>query len=387
MKKDSNYLITQLLNTRYFHYYSKPVLFAAYFLPFTEYGRSTPYERIDTKIQNLKDGKHGRYNNYASQGFGNIPFYEPYIKYRYFYQRLCEYDNNKFELFKKAEIDDIESQQMKEDLKNILKMENLLLKKDIYVPQHIKKELLNDLERYENKHVLAKLIYYIVSPQHILPDIEKEYNEEFINLFDNKIDLTPNIHIGFRSTMDDSALYWSKKLENAVEMQIMCISGYSLFEDQNVVNRENELFEMFKLLLKTDKKLIMEVILAEPESLSAEDAYNYKLNMRHRHVPKNELILNSIDNLGRLVKEKNENVSIAVKTTRVYMPYSLNIAKFEDKEKDYIKIDLYSPYIDDSKQRPSMYIFRITNQNLFEHFQKVFERMWNDDNSSRFIKF
>lgn len=71
--------------------------------------------------------------------------------------------------------------------------------------------------------------------------------------------------------------------------------------------------------------------------------------------------------------------------TEVVLPYAIMIVKFEEKEMDYMKIDLYSPYIIEKKERPSFYIFRNMQENLYQHFQNVFYNIWNDDVNSVFL--
>ena len=103
---DSEYLITRLFSMDYFHYFSKPLIFAAYFFPFVALGKGiirayTPGE-FEEKIANIRENKHGNYYNYATQGFGTTPFYEPDVSYAYFYSKLCTYDQEKGNYFEKS---------------------------------------------------------------------------------------------------------------------------------------------------------------------------------------------------------------------------------------------------------------------------------------------
>ena len=61
----------------------------------------------------------------------------------------------------------------------------------------------------------------------------------------------------------------------------------------------------------------------------------------------------------------------------------LKIMPYDDL--DYAKIDLYSPYILNNDQRPSMIVFRGMEPELFSHFENVFQSVWNDEASTTFI--
>lgn len=78
--KESHYLITKLFATDYFYFYCKPLLFFTYFFPYqiSKNGQFSTYEvfEYEKKMNDIREEKFGKYGNYASQGFGNIAFYE-----------------------------------------------------------------------------------------------------------------------------------------------------------------------------------------------------------------------------------------------------------------------------------------------------------------------
>ena len=207
---ESEYLLTRLFSMDYFHYFSKPLLFAAYFFPFVAWGKGvtrgyTPGE-LHEKLQNIKDNRHGNYYNYATQGFGTTPFYEPDISFSYFYSRLCAYDQEKSEYFSiEGDVcDSLEADLTREDLRLVLDKEHVLLKRGSEVPQNIKDTLLADLKTAEVKTVLAKLLFYIVSPKHVLPDINSESNKTLSIQLNTQFHIVPNVCIDFRRSLDES---------------------------------------------------------------------------------------------------------------------------------------------------------------------------------------
>ena len=145
---DSEYLITRLFSMDYFHYFSKPLIFAAYFFPFVALGKGiirayTPGE-FEEKIANIRENKHGNYYNYATQGFGTTPFYEPDVSYAYFYSKLCTYDQEKGNYFFTEEVDSdsLEADSTRQDLRYVLKKKRLLLKRGTEVSENVKNTLL-----------------------------------------------------------------------------------------------------------------------------------------------------------------------------------------------------------------------------------------------------
>lgn len=388
--KESHYVITKLFATDYFYFYGKPILFFTYFLPYriSKNGKFYTYDQseFEKKLKDIRELKFGKYGNYASQGFGNVAFYEPCVKFTYFYNELCLYDGDKNKYFniRKNDITSIEDASMKEDLRYILKDKSLLLKKNFVIPEGIKKELLKHLEYHENKYVLAELIYYIVSEEHVLPDIETEERERQKARFDNsKIITNTNIFIADRVSMDERRKSITSKVVKAREVQVVCINGNSFLEkNKNGLTFFEEIVENRK---KEKERLKIEIVVEEPASRAEKDACEFKENFKHRYIEKNKLVCKTLEYLELFEQKNRDVVELHVKTTCVALPYAIFIVKNEDRELDYIKVDLYSPYILDKKDRLCFYIFRNVQQNLYKHFQTVFYNIWNDDKNSKFV--
>lgn len=388
--KESHYLITKLFATDYFYFYCKPLLFFTYFFPYqiSKNGQFSTYEEFEyeKKMNDIREEKFGKYGNYASQGFGNIAFYKPCVTFQYFYNKLCLYqkEKNKFFCIREDGIQDIEDNIMKEDLKYILKDKKLLLKKNMFIPNGVKEILLLQLEKYENKYVLAELLYYIVSENHMLPDIDAERLKQHQKQFsDKKDEFRLNICMNLREKMDEDRKNLVEKLVHAKAIQMVCINGNSLLKknEQNITLLE-EIIEQKKK--NNEKNLNLEIIIEKPESKAELDACKFKENFEHRYIVKKQLIQRTITFLEQISKKVAKR-HIHVKMTEVVLPYAIMIVKFEEKEMDYMKIDLYSPYIIEKKERPSFYIFRNMQENLYQHFQNVFYNIWNDDVNSVFL--
>lgn len=390
-KENSVFLITNIFSTDYFYYYSSPALFAAYFFPFIALGKNTvrPYREseLEEKIRNIKENKHGNFYNYASQGFGNVAFYKPDVSYEYFYKRLCTYDANKFRYFSKKEtIDSLESDLLRQDLKNILSKRKLLLKRGTPITECVKQELLLDLSNQEVKYVLAKLLFYIVDENHQLPDVSREAHESMIgklNLFLEEKEL--NICLGFRKDNESTSETFHERLMEAKYIQILCLNGVSIFGDSfSTMGRDAGLKE-FRDLMEQNADLNVEVILLQPESKANLEESEYQVNHDHLTIPKSELSRHSIENIKKIMEDEGKG-RLFLKTTDKSIPYALFLVSFKDSRLDYVKVDLYSPFIENNGERPSMYIFRNSTPELFKHFSKVFERMWKDERYSTFVR-
>lgn len=385
---NSKYIITRLFATDYFHYYSRPDLFAAYFFPFIAYGKNCAYSESELieKITNIRANKHGNFYNYATQGFGNIALYEPQISFDYFYSRLSQYDDDKIRYFDVQSTDeaDLESKTMKKDLRFVLDKSELFLKRQIPILESVKQELIQDLEEQENKYVLAKLLYYIVDSQHQLPNVESEVQKSIIDTAGFAFDFTPNICMKFRKHLDESVERLCGRLQNASFIQILCLDGISIFGDTSISRNDKGIYDELSKVFQKKTDLQVEIILSESDCPAYMEECRYQVSVSHLHKPKNILSSYSLDKLLQL-KKMLPCGQMDLKTTRLYLPYALFIVEFADEKLDYIKLDMYSPLVDENIDRPSMYIWKKLNRQLYFHFKSVFENIWKNDECSRFI--
>jgi hypothetical protein len=138
------------------------------------------------------------------------------------------------------------------------------------------------------------------------------------------------------------------------------------------------------LKIRQADAFLLRVILMSPNSLINEHVARYRMSPNCINISKEKLVDYSIEGIRKLIEiDKNRTYG---KITDLCLPYALCIFKFYDESMDYIKIDLYSPYIDNNEKRPSVVIYRIKNEKLFEHFSSVFRNVWNDEKISAFIE-
>ena len=389
---DSEYLITRLFSMDYFHYFSKPLIFAAYFFPFVALGKGiirayTP-EEFEEKIANIRENKHGNYYNYATQGFGTTPFYEPDVSYAYFYSKLCTYDQEKGNYFFTEEVDSdsLEADSTRQDLRYVLKKKRLLLKRGTEVSENVKNTLLYELNTSEVKTILAKLLYYIVSPKHVLPDITLESSQTLSIQLNTQFHTVPNIRVDFRSSLDESTNILSDRMRKAKEIQICCIDGVSLFGGSDITPAiQQSIIDTLYECVVNNPNFIFELLLSEYESESFRSVAKYQVNIPHLRYKKRELPSKTILQLEKF-KHLIPSFNLGIKLTDLPLPYALFIMRFDDESLDYVKVDMYSPMIDDNKDRPCFYVFKRTDPLLFQHFIMTFDKMWKNDDYSHFIE-
>ena len=388
--KKSNYLITRLLSMDYFHYYSKPLLFATYFFPFLAYGKNRGYliSEMDEKMKNIKENKHGNFYNYATQGFGNTPFCEQEVSFDYFYDRLCSYDKEKSRWFELKDIvnQDIEASSVKNDLRCVVNTEILLLKRNHYISKSIKTELLHDIDNYEVKFVLAKILYMVVSKEHKLPDVNYERNCSVRQKLNLNFSLIPNIYVGFRKNLDEKIDVLSQRIKLAKSLQMCFFDGVSIFGDSDVSENTNgDFYKLLQQVLTESKGFLVEIIVSNPMSKIWQDLTKFQINIPHLRCSKKELPLHTLQRVN-LIKKKLSFNNLWIKVTDMPLSYSLFIVKFEDESWDYMKVDIYSPFVSENTERPSFYVFRNSDPMLFNHFDVTFEKMWKNDEYSFFIE-
>lgn len=375
--------MTKLFSIDYFHYYSTPAFFSAYFFPFIAVGKSRAYldEEFDEKLSNVQNNLHGNFYNYATQGFGNIAFEKQHITFSYFYNRFVRFESEKNKYFNKLDnVPELETEFTRNKVLETLSENGLMLKRNVRVSEEVRKELIHDLKHHEVKFVLAKILYYIVGENHVLPNVDNLTSE-----ISQKLNLnvgTLNVNMAFRSEIDIEANKLNEIIIKAREIQLLCYDAASLFGDEKVYKTCVPKDDIISNAILNNPLINFEIIISE--HMDDKKFSEFCVALKHLHVSKSDLSQYSITKIKSLMRETKES-KLHLKVTNQALPYALIIFKFEDSNLDFLKIDLYSPFISDNCERPSMYILKKTNPSLFEHFQKTFESMWGSERYSRFI--
>lgn len=380
--RESDYFLTNLYRTDYFSRI-KHTLIAAYLIPFRD-GNNQPYEDspkgLERKQDDIEHNRLGVAANYASQGFTFSLLYKPYITFPYYYAQLEKLDA--YMQRHSLSSMDMESRCLSRELDDILRKPKLYFKKDHEVFPEDRDVLRNHLSQRGNRFVLAELLYYITAQDHHIPAV----NEHYFELMKSDIPahlLTANtVPMRSRFSFDEDAAAMKKKLSKVRLFRLLCFNGSS-FLDVNGATGTETFFPVLSGRLNEKPPMEIEVILGEPGSAANAEAASCKVAPYHTYTAKKELAGNSLAGIRRL-REQN-SAAVHAKTTKLFLPYAINIYRFFDSKLDYLKVDLYSPYVSNNGQRPSMIVFRIVEPELFEHFESVFNRVWNDEDNSTFV--
>lgn len=390
MLKKSDYLLTILLNTSYFCRVN-PNLIIAYLIPFVD-GNNRPYgaspKELARKLENISHDLHGVSKNYASQGFSFGGLYQPDISFPYYYRQLglldkfinesCPHPLNGAE----EDAVDLESQYLYSVLTVMLTKPVLYFKKNHEIYEDDKRVMLKHLRRYGNRYVLAELLYYITSQTHSLPHVQQQFLSSLQGHISKNLLEDSNVSVRLRYHFRENAEDIRHALSQAKEFRLMCFSGSS-FLDSTGLTDACSFFPLLMERLERDEPINMEIIVNEPQSAASNEFSRFKVAPYHIHISKERMTDNSVKGIQTLMKLYRGKVY--AKTTRLYLPYSVCIFRFYNSGQDYAKIDLYSPYILNNDQRPSMIVFRRMEPELFSHFENVFQSVWNDEASTTFI--
>ena len=117
------------------------------------------------------------------------------------------------------------------------------------------------------------------------------------------------------------------------------------------------------------------IILPQGNSYSEKDALTYK-------IPQNTFLgsAESFMKLMRanLLKACASKSNVEGRFTSCSMPYGILVVNYRNVEKDYIKLDLYDPYLHLGTDRRSLIITRKDNEEDFNYYYQQFFLFWEN---------
>lgn len=395
----SKFLLTLLFRTSFFKRMRKEEILA-FLIPYIDgYGNPFPMSRdgVRTKLKMLNDGiLGGQIQNVASQGFALNSLHSQSITFPYYYEQLsdlAQYLRKEHDKHEKATKDDsgeawdsedanIESVALKQSLQEILMLPILCFSRKHEVYDKDKHVLLEHLNQHGNQYVLAELLYYITSANHELPNVDIQIRDWMAKKLPEKILTPPNVSCKLRLDFDETPEEMIIKLDGVKQLRILCLSGSTFFNEREINNLS--FFSVLKSRLEAEKPIDVQVIFQSSDSKSAIEAAKNRMAPNCPKVSKIERISNSI--LGFTTLRKQVPTRVCGKSTNIQSPYSLSFFYFYEKYLDYVKVDIYSPLISSDDNRPSLIVFRRTDEELFKHFEETFLRIWNNETESSFLE-
>lgn len=393
-KEYNHYLITEIMHLPIFSSVKPVVKLFVYFIPY-KYNNSlevneNPVEEQAKKRKYIENIPHFR--DVQQQGFGNVALREKDVNFVYFYNRLVYFEDT-------YSPEPLESKKMRKAISSIMELPALYLKVKHLIPDEIKRKIINETYQNEVKHTLAKLFLYAIRGNEfswpseneckkiLLYDIGKEFPEKIFSY---------NVHLGMRRDLDESIDQLAARIRRANCVQILCQCGSALFGGSEVSRAYSHQGKTFFDLVfenkgneQVDADNItpdIDIILSGGCEKARRDTIYYKMYPTQERMSKDEIISYCIQQIyamrDKLVENRNKN-KILVRYTDIVLPYALLFVKYEDRKKDFLKLDLYSPCIQDNQNRPSTWIFRSLQKELFEHFEKVYNCIWSSEQFSQ----
>lgn len=386
-KKNNKYIITEFLHLPIIRDIKPIVRLFVYFIPYHYSVANDANEDLIEEQEKKRKYIEGspRFRNVQQQGFGNIALREKDISFSYFYNRLCSFEEN-------YSPESLESDGLRDALRALIGISDLYMKVNHKIPGNIEKKVIEELDGKEVKYVMAKLLLYVVrgDEQRWPSDDEcrEEYTQDIRKKFTQEVFL-PNIHMGFRKDIDEPLEKIFDRLSKADCIQFLCHCASTFLGGEDVSRAyQNRAKEYFSGLIQNGDESVgpdIDIILSGEKENTRQDTILYKMYPTQERMAKNEIICYCRDELRKmkqLWEKQGCGNKLIIRQTNVVLPYALMLAKHRDSEQDYLKLDLYSPGIMDNRFRPSTYIFRESQKELFEHFDNVFKNLWGNEQLS-----
>lgn len=136
------------------------------------------------------------------------------------------------------------------------------------------------------------------------------------------------------------------------------------------------MFNIFAQLLK-EERFIFRLVVNAPLSVASKDAVNYSKLGNHALMDNEEAVfLNTYANINRMIesgpyKTASKERRFTFTVTECVLPYAMFQIVYdeENREKNHIKVDLYSCNMDSSDDRRTMVIFRREDQENYDFFE------------------
>ena len=136
------------------------------------------------------------------------------------------------------------------------------------------------------------------------------------------------------------------------------------------------MFNIFAQLLK-EERFIFRLVVNAPLSVASKDAVNYSKLGNHALMDNEEAVfLNTYANINRMIesgpyKTASKERRFTFTVTECVLPYAMFQIVYdeENREKNHIKVDLYSCNMDSSADRRTMVIFMREDQENYDFFE------------------
>lgn len=181
----------------------------------------------------------------------------------------------------------------------------------------------------------------------------------------------PFVFFSSRRTVDQK--YPLSKLKDAKEILCLSLTAASLLHSK-ALSPDPHYSSASDMFLSLNEALIR-IILPQSGSIAEKDALMYKMPESNFLGTSEELLRTMRENLIHASLSKN---NIEGRFTSCCLPYGILVVNYRDIEKDYIKLDLYDPYLHLGADRHSLIITRKDNEHSFNYYYQQFYLFWQN---------
>ncbi len=196
----------------------------------------------------------------------------------------------------------------------------------------------------------------------------KELHSSGNSLTDNKL---PQVF--FSSRRDVDRLYPLSNLKDAKEILCLSLTAASLLHDK-ALSPDPHYSSASDMFLNLAQARIR-IILPQTGSIAEQDALMYKMP-ESNFLGTSEYLLRTMQE--RLIQACLSKRNIEGRFTSCCLPYGILVVNYRDIEKDYIKLDLYDPYLHLGADRHSLIITRKDNELSFNYYYQQFYFFWEN---------
>ncbi len=213
--------------------------------------------------------------------------------------------------------------------------------------------LKKDLEYSEatKQDVMSLIAFHITRPDYIQK-----------GAYDLLEGLEPNVFLCSKEQTESSSKYpLYQRFQGVTKLTLMNFAASSFISSVKIasVYKGNDYLKNWFVYNLINGNIEVDMILTNPYSYAANDAAEFKMypSGKNDAVAKDEIILNNLNTLYNFM-QNYPSANLKVYLTDIALPYAVAIADNINSDNDHMKVDLYSPLINDDKNRPSFYLLR-----------------------------
>ena len=194
-------------------------------------------------------------------------------------------------------------------------------------------------------------------------------------------DNIPNVNLSFKRLTENNQKYpFYQKLFDVKKITLLNYAASSFVSGIEIasVYEESDSLKRWFMYHLANGDIIADIILTDPLSYAAQDAADFKMYPENINsdVPKDEIILRNMNKLFLFMREYPQ-AKLNVYLTNIALPYGIMMTEHKDHVNDHMKVDVYSPVIQNDGRRPSFYLLKsdTSTSDLYQFFNNNIDQI------------